>query len=76
MRAVNSVWWQGVVVLLILVDVILFVLQLVAYYGKSQRAQDLNAHFGPDGSLTNLGISIVVILLAEVRREICKLAQI
>ena len=64
---VNSVWWQGVVVLLILADVALFILQLIAFYGHSKTADELSEEFANGAPLTNLGISIVVILLAEVR---------
>jgi PTEN phosphatase family protein len=66
MRAVNSIWWQGIVVLLILADVVLFILQLVAFYGHSQNAKDLNRAFGQNGPLTDFGTAIVVVLLVEV----------
>ena len=69
MRAVNSIWWQGVVVLLILLDVILFILQLVSLNGHSQSAKDLARDFESSGPLTSLGTAIIVILLVEVWKQ-------
>lgn len=66
MRMVNSIWWQAVVVLLIMVDIALLIMQLYGYYGRSDSAKNMEEKFGDNQPLTNLSISIVVILFAEV----------
>lgn len=66
-KFVNSIWWQGPVFLLILLDVIVLIIQLYAFYGKSDGAKRLAQKFNEDSSLTNLTTAIVVILLVEVR---------
>ncbi len=67
MRVVNSVWWQGIVVLLILFDVVLLVLQLFAFYDKrSGEARRIAPLFGNLALFTDLTIALVTILLVEV----------
>lgn len=74
-RVVNSIWWQGIVFLIIVLDIVLLILQLYAYYDNSPEAKKLNAKFGEKGSLTILAIVVVTILLVEVLLRLAVLGK-